>query len=77
MGDIPTVSTGRDISGFVRSLLWYIEGTHSQAVRTMRLRRTRFWGMKKTALQPVLTTTALNLIRLDAHLAGKKDGKAR
>lgn len=54
-----------------------IEGTHSQAVRTMGLRRTRFLGLKKTALQHVFTAAALNLVRLDAHLAGKKVTKTR
>jgi transposase len=54
-----------------------IEGTHSQAVRTMGLRRTRFLGLKKTSLQHVLTAAALNLVRLDAHLAGKRVTKTR
>jgi transposase len=54
-----------------------IEGTHSQAVRTMGLRRTRFFGLKKTALQHVFTAAALNFVRLDAHLAGKKVTKTR
>ena len=54
-----------------------IEGTHSQAVRTMRLRRTRYLGLTKTALQHTLTATALNLVRLDAFLAEKKVAKTR
>lgn len=54
-----------------------IEGTHSQAVRTMGLRRTRYLGLTKTALQHTLTATALNLVRLDAFLAEKKVAKTR
>lgn len=33
-----------------------IEGTHSQAVRSLGLRRTRYLGLMKTSLQHVLTT---------------------
>lgn len=54
-----------------------IEGTHSQAVRTMGLRRTRYLGLTKTALQHLFTAAALNLLRLDAHLAEKKVTKTR
>ena len=54
-----------------------IEGTHSQAVRTMGLRRTRYLGLTKTALQHTFTATALNLVRLDAFLAEKKVTKTR
>ena len=48
-----------------------IEGTHSQGVRSLGLRRTRSFGLSKTSLQHVLTA-AINLIRLDAFLAGKR-----
>ena len=54
-----------------------IEGVHSQAVRTMGLRRTRYFGLAKTSLQHLFTALALNLVRLDAHLAGKKAAKTR
>lgn len=54
-----------------------IEGVHSQAVRTMGLRRTRYCGLAKTSLQHVFTALALNLVRLDAYLAGKKAAKTR
>jgi transposase len=54
-----------------------IEGVHSQAVRTMGLRRTRYVGLEKTGLQHVFTALAINLVRLDAHLAGKKTAKTR
>lgn len=54
-----------------------IEGVHSQAVRTMGLRRTRYFGLAKTSLQHLFTALALNLVRLDAHLTGKKAAKTR
>lgn len=54
-----------------------IEGTHAQAVRTMGVRRTRYLGLAKTALQHLFTAAALNLLRLDAFLAKKKVAKTR
>jgi hypothetical protein len=54
-----------------------IEGTHSQAVRALGLRRTRYFGLPKTALAQVLTAAAINLIRIDAFLDGKKAAKTR
>lgn len=54
-----------------------IEGTHSQAVRSLGLRRTRYFGLPKTALSHVFTAAAINLIRLDAFLEGKKAAKTR
>ncbi len=47
-----------------------IEGTHSQAVRRMGLRRSRYLGLKKTHLQHVATAVAINLLRLLAWLDG-------
>jgi transposase len=47
-----------------------IEGTHSQAVRRMHLRRSRYLGQQKTLLQHVLTATAINLVRLVRWQAG-------
>jgi transposase len=41
-----------------------IEGTLSQAVRTLGLRQTRYIGLAKTHLQHVATAVALNLSRL-------------
>jgi IS5 family transposase len=41
-----------------------IEGTISQAVRTCEVRRSRYRGLPKTALQLLLTATALNLVRM-------------
>ncbi|MBA3823692.1 MAG: IS1182 family transposase [Ktedonobacterales bacterium] len=43
-----------------------IEGTHSQATRTMGLRRSRYVGLAKTHLQHVATAVAMNLLRLIA-----------
>jgi transposase len=54
-----------------------IEGTHSQAVRALGLRRTRYFGLPKTALSHVFTAAAINLIRLDAFLEGRKAAKTR
>jgi sulfur relay (sulfurtransferase) DsrC/TusE family protein len=54
-----------------------IEGTHSQAVRALGLRRTRYGGLPKTALAHLFTAAAINLIRLDAFLEGKKATKTR
>lgn len=54
-----------------------IEGTHSQAVRVLGLRRTRYFGFSKTELSHLFTAAAINLIRLDAFLEGKKTAKTR
>ena len=51
-----------------------IEATHSQGVRRMGLRRSRYDGLPKTHLQHVLTAVAINLVRLDAWLLGKPPG---
>jgi transposase len=47
-----------------------IEGTLSQGVRRSALRQSRYMGLAKTHLQHVLIAVALNLVRLDASLAG-------
>lgn len=52
-----------------------IEGTLSQAVRRMGLRRARYVGLQKTHLQHVLTAVALNLVRIDALLTGTPRGQ--
>ena len=54
-----------------------IEGTHSQAVRALGLRQTRYFGLAKTSLQHLCTAAAINLIRLDAFLSEKKTAKTR
>ncbi len=51
-----------------------IEGTHSQGVRRMGLRRSRYDGVQKTHFQHVLTAVAINLVRIDAWLLGKSPG---
>jgi transposase len=45
-----------------------IEGTLSQAISTLGLRRSRYIGLAKTHLQHILTATALNLIRIVAWI---------
>jgi transposase len=54
-----------------------VEGTHSQGVRALGLRRTRYIGLVKTTLHHVLTAAAINLIRLDAFLAGTMPAHTR
>jgi transposase len=54
-----------------------IEGTHSQAVRRMGLRRARYDGLDKTHLQHVLTAVAINLVRIDAVLTQTPRGRTR
>ncbi len=46
-----------------------IEGTSSQGVRAMHLRRARYVGLAKTRLRHVLTAAAMNLSRLGSWLA--------
>jgi transposase len=45
-----------------------IEGTLSQAVSTLGLRRSRYIGLVKTHLQHLLTAAALNIVRIVAWL---------
>ncbi len=54
-----------------------IEGTLSQGVRGMGLRRARYDGLHKTHLQHVLTAVAINLVRIDAVLTQTPRGKTR
>ena len=54
-----------------------IEGTHSQAVRSLGLRRTRYLGLKKTALDHQFTAAAINVLRLDAFLEERHPTKTR
>jgi len=54
-----------------------IEGTLSQGVRGMGLRRARYDGLHKTHLQHVLTAVAINLVRIDAVLTKTPRGKTR
>lgn len=52
-----------------------IEGTLSQAVRGMGMRRARYDGLHKTHLEHVLTATAINLVRIDAAFTQTPRGK--
>jgi transposase len=54
-----------------------IEGTLSQAVRGMGIRRARYDGLPKVPLQHVLTAVAINLVRIDAVLTSTPRGKTR
>jgi transposase len=54
-----------------------IEGTLSQGVRRMGLRRARSDGLQKTHLQHVLIAVAINLVRIDAVLTGIPRGQTR
>jgi transposase len=54
-----------------------IEGTLSQGVRGMGLRRAKYDGLHKTHLQHVLTAVAINLVRIDAVLTGTPRGTTR
>ena len=54
-----------------------IEGTLSQAVRGMGVRRARYDGLHKTHLQHILSAVAINLVRIDAVLTNTPRGKTR
>ena len=52
-----------------------VEATISQAVRRLPLRQSRYRGLPKVQLQEVVTATALNCLRLYAHVHGVPRGK--
>ena len=54
-----------------------IEGTLSRAVRTCRLRQTRYIGLRKTRLAHLLTAVALNFLRLGEWFTGVPPAKTR
>jgi transposase len=54
-----------------------IEGTISQGVRVIGLRRTRYIGLAKTHLQHLATAAALNARRIAAWVAGQPRAKTR
>ena len=54
-----------------------IEGTISQGVRTMGLRRSRYIGQEKTHLQHIATAAALNLVRSMAWVEGLPRAQTR
>jgi len=49
-----------------------IEGTISQGVRRLGLRRSRYLGLEKTRLQHMATAAAINLIRVYDWLSGER-----
>jgi transposase len=49
-----------------------IEGTISQGVRKMGLRRSRYIGLSRTHLQHVATAAAINVVRAVNLLAGEE-----
>jgi transposase len=54
-----------------------IEGTHSQAVRAMGLRRSRYIGLHKTHLAHVAIAAAVNAIQLMSWLRGEAPEQTR
>jgi transposase len=54
-----------------------IEGTHSQAVRTLGLRRSRSSGLRKTHLGHVAIAAAINVIQLMSWLRGEAPEQTR
>jgi transposase len=54
-----------------------IEGTHSQGVRTMGLRRSRYIGLRKTHLGHVAVAAAVNVIQLMSWLRGEVPEQTR
>jgi Transposase DDE domain len=54
-----------------------IESTHEQAIRRCGLRRSRYVGLAKTHLQHLLTSIAINLVRLSDWWAGISPAKTR
>jgi transposase len=54
-----------------------VEGTISQGVRTMGLRRSRYIGQERPHLQYVATAAAINIVRLMRWLGGIPHAKTR
>lgn len=54
-----------------------IEGTLSQGVHAFGLRRSRYLGLAKTRLQHILTSTAMNIVRMVAWLQGVPHAQTR
>ena len=54
-----------------------VEGTISQGVRAMGLRRSRSIGQEKTHFQHVATAAAMNIVRLMRWLDGKPHAQTR
>jgi transposase len=49
-----------------------IEGTFSQGVRTLGLRRSRYLGLARTRLQHVAISAAINIVRVFSWLSGER-----
>jgi hypothetical protein len=54
-----------------------VEGPLSRGIRTCRLRRTRYIGLRKTRLAHLLTAVALNFLRLGEWFAGVQSAQTR
>jgi len=54
-----------------------VEGPLSRGIRTCRLRRTRYIGLRKTRLAHLLTAVALNFLRLGEWFAGVPSAQTR
>lgn len=54
-----------------------VEGTLSQGVRAFGMRRSRYVGLAKTALQQVLVAVGINVVRAVAWLDGRARAKTR
>lgn len=54
-----------------------VEGTISQAVQALTMRRSRYRGLAKTRLQHIATAAAMNLIRVIDWLNGRPHSPTR
>jgi transposase len=54
-----------------------IEGTHSQGVRAMGLRRSRYIGLRKTHLGHIALAAAVNILQLTSFLRGEVPEQTR
>jgi transposase len=54
-----------------------IEGTLSQGVNAFGLRRSRYLGLAKTRLQHILTSAAMNIVRMVAWVQGVPHAQTR
>ena len=54
-----------------------VEGTISQAVGVLGMRRTRYRGLDKVHLQHLMTAAAMNLMRVLDWLSGKERSTTR
>ena len=54
-----------------------IEGTHSQGVRRMGLRRSRYFGLARTHVQHVATAAAINVVRVVDWVNGQRPEPTR